>query len=199
MDGNVCSPEELASRLHDIVVKLRAMGRSDLILRSIGGSLLEELKLETARHTLSRLVITRDFRFLLPDYGNVEVDLQPIHKAVYMLFLNHPEGIEFKRLVDYSGELRNLYRKTARLTDDAKIEETVSHLVNPLDNAINEKCSRIKRAFMEIMDEYSAHYYIISGHSEFNVRNSNKVWYKRLKVILLPRELVKDESLKFKV
>ena len=83
--------------------------------------------------------------------------------------------------------------------DDSKREATVAHLVNPLDNAINKKYPRIKRASVETMDEYSAYYYIISGHSEFNVRNSNKKWYKRLKVILLPRDLVKEESLMFKV
>ena len=189
MEENIISAEELAQRLQDIVARLKAMGRSDLILRSIGGSTLEELKLETAKHTLSRLVVTSDFRFLLPDYGNVEVDLQPVHKAVYLLFLNHPEGIEFKRLADYRDELRRWYRMTARLMDGKKMEESIQHLTNPLDNAINEKCSRIKRAFMEIMDDYSAHYYIISGHSPINAKNSGKVWYKRLKVILLPRQL----------
>lgn len=190
MEENVYSPEELAKRLQDIVAKLKQMGRSDLILRSIGGSMLEELKLETAKRTLSRLVITSDFRFLLPDFGNVEVDLQPVHKAVYLLFLNHPEGIEFKRLAEYRDELRRWYRMTARLMDNEKIEESILHLTNPLDNAINEKCSRIKRAFMEVMDEYHAYYYIISGHSAFNAKGSSKMWYKRLKVILLPRNLV---------
>lgn len=190
MEENVYSPEELAERLQDIVAKLKTMGRSDLILRSIGGSTLEELKLETAKRTLSRLVITSDFRFLLPDFGNVEVDLQPVHKAVYLLFLNHPEGIEFKRLAEYRDELRRWYRMTARLMDNEKIEESILHLTNPLDNAINEKCSRIKRAFMEVMDEYHAYYYIISGHSAFNAKGSSKMWYKRLKVILLPRNLV---------
>ena len=194
MEENIISAEELAQRLQDIVARLKAMGRSDLILRSIGGSTLEELKLETAKHTLSRLVVTSDFRFLLPDYGNVEVDLQPVHKAVYLLFLNHPEGIEFKRLADYRDELRRWYRMTARLMDGKKMEESIQHLTNPLDNAINEKCSRIKRAFMEIMDDYSAHYYIISGHSPFNAKNSEKVWYKRLKVILLPRHLLEMDN-----
>ena len=190
MEENVYSPEELAKKLQDIVAKLKQMGRSDLILRSIGGSTLEELKLETAKRTLSRLVITSDFRFMLPDFGNVEVDLQPVHKAVYLLFLNHPEGIEFKRLAEYRDELRRWYRMTARLMDNEKIEESILHLTNPLDNAINEKCSRIKRAFMEVMDEYHAYYYIISGHSTFNAKGSSKMWYKRLKVILLPRNLV---------
>ena len=139
MEENVYSPEELAKKLQDIVAKLKQMGRSDLILRSIGGSTLEELKLETAKRTLSRLVITSDFRFMLPDFGNVEVDLQPVHKAVYLLFLNHPEGIEFKRLAEYRDELRRWYRMTARLMDNEKIEESILHLTNPLDNAINEK------------------------------------------------------------
>ena len=190
MDDYIFSPEELADKLHKLVIKLKTMGRSDLILRSIGFDVFEEMKSELAKQTLSRLVITKDFRFLLPEYGNIEVDLQPVHKAVYLLFLNHPEGIEFKKLVDYRDELRMLYCKTAKLIDVDKIEESVRRLTDPLDNAINEKCSRIKRAFLEIIDEYSAGYYIISGHMAFNVKYSNRVWYKRLKVISLPRNLV---------
>ena len=67
---------------------------------------------------------------MLPDFGNVEVDLQPVHKAVYLLFLNHPEGIEFKRLAEYRDELRRWYRMTARLMDNEKIEESILHLTN---------------------------------------------------------------------
>ena len=47
--------------------------------------------------------------------------------------------------------------------DVDKIEDSVDRLVNPLDNAINEKCSRIKKAFTDITDEYTAQYYIISS------------------------------------
>lgn len=182
--------EELALQLHKIVRQLKTAGRTDLILSALGSGLLDELKEEAAKGRLSRLVITGDFRFLLPDLGNVEVDLQPVHKAVYLLFLNHPEGIEFKYLADYKDELRQWYRKTARMMDLAKIEEGIEHLTNPLDNAINEKCSRIKRAFLDVMDEYSAIYYIISGHAKIASPTSGKTWYKRLKVINLPRHLV---------
>lgn len=72
--------------------------------------------------------------------------------------------------------------------------EGVEHLVNPLDNAINEKCSRIKRVFNELMDEYTASYYIISGHVEKRIAGSNRIWYERLKNITLPRDLVVWES-----
>lgn len=151
MNDYVNNLEELASQLHDIARKLRAAGRNDLILSALGSSMLDELKAEAVREHLSRLVITSDYRFLLPDIGNVEVDLQPVHKAVYLLFLNHPEGIEFKHLSEYKDELRQWYRKTSKMMDLEKIEESVDHLTNPLDNAINEKCSRIKRAFLGIL------------------------------------------------
>ena len=180
--------EEVALEVRRLTEQLVAAGRKDLVLKAIGVPLLEELRIEAARGKLSRLVITEDYRFVLADYNNREVELQPVHKAVYLLFLNHPEGIEFKRLADYREELLGLYMKTARCMDKEKIEESVDKLVNPLDNAINEKCSRIKKVFLDLMDEYRASYYIISGHTQKHI--AGRVWYERLKVITLPRELV---------
>lgn len=63
-------------------------------------------------------------------------------------------------------------------------------MVIPLDNAINEKCSRIKKVFLDMMDEYTASYYIISSHTQKHILGSNRIWYERLKIITLPRELV---------
>lgn len=165
-----------------------------MLLRAIGAPLLEELRIEAARAKLSRLPITKDYRFFLMDYGNRELELQPVHKAVYLLFLAHPEGIEFKRLGEYREELTRYYMATAKIMDKEKIADGVSHLVNPLDNAINEKCSRIKKVFLDIMDQYRANYYIISGHTQKHVVGSSKTWFERLKVITLPRELVVCET-----
>ena len=179
--------EEAALEVRRLAEQLVAAGRKDLLLRAIGVPLLEELRIEAARGELSRLVITEDYRFVLEDYHQ-EVELQPVHKAVYLLFLAHPEGIEFKRLADYRAELTELYMKTARWMDREKIVESVDKLTNPLDNAINEKCSRIKKAFLDLMDEYRASYYIIGSHTKKHI--GGRVWYERLKVITLPRELV---------
>ena len=186
------TPEEMAQQLRQYMNQLVAAGRKDLLLRAIGSSLLEELRLEAAKTRLSRLLITADCRFILVDYGNREVQLQPVHKAVYLLFLAHPEGIEFKRLADYRGELTRYYMLTTRMTDKERVAESIDHLVDPLDNAINEKCSRIKRAFTSLMDDYEASYYIISGHTQKHVEGSSRIWYERLKVITLPRNLVQN-------
>ena len=187
--------EEMALEVKRLTEQLAAAGRKDLLLRAIGVPLLEELRIEAARGELSRLVITEDYRFVLEDYHQ-EVELQPVHKAVYLLFLAHPEGIEFKRLADYRQELMEYYMRTARWMDREKIVESVDKLVNPLDNAINEKCSRIKKVFLDLMDEYRASYYIIGSHTKKHI--GGRVWYERLKVITLPRELVerKIEELK---
>ena len=179
--------EEMALEVKRLTEQLAAEGRKDLLLRAIGVPLLEELRIEAARGELSRLVITEDYRFVLADYHQ-EVELQPVHKAVYLLFLAHPEGIEFKRLADYRQELTELYMRTARWMDREKVVESVDKLTNPLDNAINEKCSRIKKAFMDLMDEYRASYYIIGSHTKKHI--GGRVWYERLKVITLPRGLV---------
>ena len=189
------SPEEMARQIRLLAGQLLQAGRQDLLLHAIGVPLLEELRIEAAKGRLSRLVITEDYRFVLEDYHK-EVELQPVHKAVYLLFLAHPEGIEFKRLAEYREELLGYYMATAKLMDKEKVMEGVDHLVDPLDNAINEKCSRIKKVFLELMDEYTASYYIISSHTQKHIAGSNRIWYERLKVIRLPRELVVKKPVK---
>jgi hypothetical protein len=188
------TPEEIAAELSQLVRELVAAGRNDLLLRSIGASVLEELRIEAAKSRLSRLLVTKDYRLILVDYDNKEVEMTPVHKAVYLLFLSHPEGIEFKKLSNYRDELLHYYMATAKLMDKQTITESVDMLVNPLNNSINEKCSRIKSIFLNMMDQYSANYYIISGHTQKHFAGSSKIWYERLKNVKLPRELVIRED-----
>ena len=190
------SPEEIAEQVRKLAEQLKMVGRKDLLLRAIGAPLLEELRVEAAKSRLSRLLITKDYRIILVDYDNKEVEMTPVHKAVYLLFLNHPEGIEFKKLSEYRDELLGYYMATAKLMDKQTIMESVDMLVNPLNNSINEKCSRIKSIFLNMMDQYSANYYIISGHTQKHFAGSSKIWYERLKNIKIPRELVIREYIK---
>lgn len=189
MDESNRTAEELAQELGRLVKLLQQTGRFDLMLKAISVPVVEQLRIEAARAKLSRLVITKNFRFILADY-NKEVTLTPVHKALYILFLNHDEGIEFKDLGDHREELSRLYKMVAPMIDTAKIDDTVSRLTNPIDNAINEKCSRIKAAFADLVDEYTLNYYMISSHTTRHFNSSSRVWFKRLKLITLPRKLV---------
>ncbi len=183
------SADELASELRLIISELQRREGYDLMISAISVPVLERLNIEAARCKLSRLKITRDFRFLLVDLDK-EVSLSPVHKALYILFLNHEEGIEFKQLVDYRDELLGIYKMIPTRNDSSRITGIVDRLVNPVDNAINEKCSRIKAAFSEYMDDYMLSYYMISSHVSKHFVSSSRVWFKRLKQVTLPRQLV---------
>ena len=62
------TPEEIAAELSQLVRDLVAAGRNDLLLRSIGVSVLEELRIEAAKSRLSQLLITKDYRIVRARY-----------------------------------------------------------------------------------------------------------------------------------
>lgn len=61
------TPEEKAAQVKTLSTQLLAEGRTDLLLKAISAPVLEQLRIEAARATLSPLVITEDYRFLLPN------------------------------------------------------------------------------------------------------------------------------------
>lgn len=188
------NPDEInIQELKQMVSQLSTQGRFAELLKVIGVPTLQHLNIEAAKARLSRLVITPDYRFLLPEYGK-ELDLTPIHKSLYILFLNHPEGIEFKQLQDHRAELIEIYRRMCNRVTSRTIENSIDRLINPLDNSVNEKCARIKSAFASLMDAYQLSYYAISSHTVRHIDGSSRVWFERKKTITLPRELVVYEA-----
>ncbi len=110
---------------------------------------------------LSRLVVTGNYRIILPDNDNAEVRLEPIHKAIYLLFLRHPEGIRFKELPDYREELAEIYHSMKRKTQaKKKVERSIIDVTDPLNHSIIEKCARIKKVFQQITPHEE---YVITG------------------------------------
>ena len=160
--------DDLIEEIKERIAKLRQRGIAEYIL--------EQLIHPDDR--LSRLVITKDYRIVLPDYNNMEIKMEPLVKAVYLLFLKHPEGLLFKHLPDYRKELTAIYNKLKPygLTDRAL--QSIEDVTNPLLNSINEKCARIRGAFVGQFDNYMAKNYYIDG-----VRGEAKK-------ISLPRNLV---------
>ena len=141
-----------------LMMKVKEM-INQLRLRGIKQYVLNSLVREERR--LSQLVVTNEHRLFLPDYDNVEIVMQPLQKAVYLLFLNHPEGILFKCLPDYREELANLYMMIIRRKGSVRADKSLDAVTNPLNNSINEKCARIREAFLaKFDDDLAVHYYI---------------------------------------
>lgn len=116
---------------------------------------------------VSRIHIDRNYRFFLTDYNNREIVMEPLPKAVYLLFLCHPEGIRFKYLADYRSELQRIYNAvTGGKRLSSAIEDSINRVTDPCDNSINEKCSRARSAFIkEISQDIVDKYYSIKGYS----------------------------------
>ena len=128
-------------------------------------------------HPLPQLIISRNFRLFLDDEGK-EVHMEPLVKAVYLLFLRHPEGINFKDLPDYREELTRIYDKIRPWGLSDRALQSIEDVTNPMLNSINEKCARIRGAFVGQFDNYMAKNYYVDG-----VRGE-------VKKISLPRNLV---------
>lgn len=118
--------------------------------------------------TISRLRLTDDYRIILPEYNNREVKMGPLYKAVYFLFINHPEGIILQHLENYHHELVNYYLQTAQREElTPRMINTINRLEYPGDNTIHIVLSRIKAYFKLTIDEHLAkHYYIVGRPGE---------------------------------
>ena len=148
--------------------KLRAKGMNEWTFRG----------LFKTKAQLSRLVITKDYKVLLPDYNDIEIRMEPLVKAVYLLFLKYPKGIIFKELADYREELLEIYKGLKPMGLSERTIQSIEDVTNPLLNSINEKCARIRSAFIKEFDEGLAKNYFVTGERG------------EVKKITLPRDLV---------
>ena len=132
---------------------------------SLIGDLLEEI--QGAKKKLSTVFITNDFRIYLKDYNMKEVEMAPLPKSLYILFLRHPEGILFKHLCDYHDELLSIYRNVTVYVNIDRAMESIRAMTDPMNNSINEKCSRIREAFLKVIaDDLAQNYYVTGNRGE---------------------------------
>lgn len=167
---DIVSPNEI---FNDVLVKYYEGKRCEKTVRRLGAH--DEKNKNVVK--LSRLTIAKDCTIKLSDY-NKEVKMEPIVKAIYLLFLNHPEGIVFKHLPDYRKELVDIYQKIKPMGLTERAIRSIEDVTNPLLNSINEKCSRVRAAFQAEVDPMFIEKYAITGKSG------------DAKIISLPRDMV---------
>lgn len=177
-DGSKISPE-----INNAIEQIKSINNEKLLISSIL-YLIDTLKesnptiCEKLNHTLlkqikstpiklSRLKIDEQFRIWLPEYNNTEIEMTPLPKTFYIFMLKHPEGISFKYLSDHKKELLEIYSRIGNRYDLDRIKQSINDIADIRSNSVNEKCSRIKEAFLFKIDESIAHnYYITGGRNE---------------------------------
>lgn len=146
--------EELKEVLRVTLSRLKEKGVTDQ-------DIAELIKVE--RQRVSRLKVTSDLQLLLVDY-RAEIKLEPLHRAIYLLFLRHPEGIRYKELPDYREELAAIYHSMKRNTQARKkVERSIIDVTDPLCHSIIEKCGRINSIIRHTIPIDVAGEYMIQG------------------------------------
>ena len=184
--------KNIAENIKKEIEILKGAGYYELLLHTLGTETLDELKNVKVIPELSRLQITDEFKIRLLDYDK-EVRMTPLQKTLYIFYLRHPEGVEFKMLSAYYDELLAIYKVLSNREDAEKQKESIRRLVDVTDNAINEKCSRIKEAFLKVADDFIArNYYIVLDRHEYRGEGNkkNSIYVELLKKIMLPRDLI---------
>ena len=131
----------------------------------------------------SKLLIRRNGRMYLTDYGNLEIKMPALEKALYLLFLRHPEGIYLSTLNEYRQELYDLYARISNRGDMEDMRKRIDEMTNILRDQPSVKISRIKKAFTDALGNALAEHYIIQGE------NAER------KSIKLDRKLVENQLL----
>ena len=174
MERSIAAPSEedvdvemVMSEVQMLVERLRQSGVGEMVLQ----------RLFRPTQQLSRIHV-RYGRIFLPDYNNKEIRMPPLSKAIYMLYLRHPEGVKFADLPEYRKEVLQMYELISGRDSREDIRRSIDDVTDPTRNSINEKCSRIKQAFLrEFDDSIAQNYYITGGKGE-------------AKKILLPQDMI---------
>lgn len=124
---------------------------NDMLAESICGC--EQVK-------ISPILFDEDFNISLPLYPNVTITLEPLPKTLYILFLQHPEGIVLKDIQLYEDELKKIYSQVSGRKNPTVINRIFRSLIDPTDNPLHKNLSIIRRCFTSKLNYNIARNYI---------------------------------------
>ena len=137
----------------------------DQALRIFGGIRTQMLFSEGFRRNVppGKMHIDEDGKIILTDYGNMRIAMPKQETSLYLLFLETPEGIILNDLPRHKDRLFNIYKNISGIADLRSMSDSIEILVNQ-NSVINQKISKIKKAFEDKLGKENARHYIISGN-----------------------------------
>lgn len=111
------------------------------------------------------IIIDTQCRLFFPMYSDKEVKMSYLPKTVYIFFLLHHSGVEFKNLDNYLKELHQIYQIVSeeKNIEAGKIKKSLNNLVEPGNNRIYEICSVVRKTLSEILPAELVTQYAITG------------------------------------
>ena len=133
-------------------------------LLEVYGLTLEELEVIIGYTVkLSKMRITRNGGIIMTDFGNIEIKMDHLTKMVYFFYLRHPEGVRFKEVDNYLGELLHIYMGITGRDNPEEIRNSIIGHIDPYGSGLRISASRIKKAFRDQFGEKVAKFYCLEG------------------------------------
>lgn len=142
--------EELLLLMEKLQERLNGLGLQAAVLQKPSGSL-------SARKP-TRLFIDKSYNIRLDGPVGPSLPLRPLLKAVFILFLKHPEGIRLKERDRYEEELADIYKVIIPNTDAVFRESRIRRLMDIADNSFSEKTSALNARLEELLPGSSGNY-----------------------------------------
>lgn len=150
--------DRITSVILDYVTRFHEMPPMEQLEDIIAGKII------IRNNGLSPIVVNRDMKVILPDYNELELRFTALTRALYILFLKHPEGIVLKEISDYKNELIDIYLLVKPGRKDKLMIRSIEDLCDPMGDSLRQKISMIKRSINNIILNPSiAGSYIIQG------------------------------------
>lgn len=144
---------------------LEGMDAAELL--ALAEQVQERLKVFHRNEEPRHLFIDREYGIHLDRKDGMALSLRPLVKAVFILFLKHPEGILLKERDLYEEELNEIYAVIAPNVAREDREGRIRRLVNPTDNSFSEKASVLNARLEKVLPAGTAGHYKIQGTNGF--------------------------------
>lgn len=112
----------------------------------------------------SRLFIDKMYNIRIDSADGPSLPLRPLVKALFILFLKHPEGIRMKERARFESELSDIYSMILPNTDPECREKRIRRMMDLSDNSFSEKTS-VLNARLEECFPSKASCYKVQGYN----------------------------------
>lgn len=144
---------QVAHKILQIIEEASQDGKVEIIFADDIRKYIELLKQEG----LSPLIVDSELQIRLPLYELI-IDLPPLAKAIYLLYLRHPEGLFRKQIADCQSELKALYAITSKRNNTKEIKHTIEQLTDFSNKNLDKQMSVINRTFRRALGNKAIHY-----------------------------------------
>lgn len=154
---------EMIEQFWDMALKLRKKGLNYEEIRHL---------VDYSSPIIPTLDISEDYKiFVNVQDGKHEIKLDPLTKALYFIYLRHPEGLSRKMLESKKEEFVDLYKRITGWDElPPSKQAAIANLIDSGTNSFSVSTNRVKREFLKYMEEDLANLLCING-TQGDVKN----------------------------